>query len=217
MVITVERYAPCILGYGTSPATVGRGIGGQAARLKYTDDGAEPMRRISGIGSALLLAALVGCRSDSSTPTGPGRDQGPARSLGATGTALMECPASATETSTGLIGPLGGTLVVGGIQITVPANAVLSPTSFTLTVPQSNYLEIDLKAGDAEHFVFESPVVVAIDYGRCGLSRFHSALSAWNIDPATKALLEEMPSVDSQLTHTIIFSTIHFSGYAVAD
>jgi hypothetical protein len=181
------------------------------------------MTRISQLGSALLLAALVGCTGDSSTPTGPGKDQAPTKNqigqIGQTGrgATLIACPSSAAETSTGLIGPLGGVLGPGGIRVIVPANAVLAPTSFTLTVPASNYLEIDVQAGDAGHFVFERPVVVAIDYGRCGLPRFHRALTVWNIDPDTKALLEEMPSVDSQLTHTIIFSTIHFSGYAVAD
>ncbi len=155
------------------------------------------MIRIFRRGTVLLLAALVGCPGDS--------------------VALISCPAPGTESSSGLIGPLGGVLAVGGIRVIVPVNAVLVPTSFSLTVPESNYLEIDVKAGDADHFVFERPVVVAIDYGRCGLPRFHRALSAWNIDPDTKALLEEMPSVDSQLTHTITFSTIHFSGYAVAD
>jgi hypothetical protein len=163
------------------------------------------------------LAALVGCPGDSSTPTGPGKDQGPTKSLFGGSAALITCPAPETVSGGELIGPLGGVLAVGGIRVIVPANAVLVPTSFSLTVPSSNYLEIDVKAGDADHFVFERPVVVAIDYGRCGLPRFHDALSVWNIDPDTKALLEQMPSVDSQLTHTIIFSTIHFSGYAVAD
>jgi hypothetical protein len=166
------------------------------------------------------LAILVGCLGDSGTPSGPSKDPGPTKNWGAEGTqgaSLLICPAATSQASTGLIGPLGGVLAVGGIRVIVPAGAVLAPTSFTLTVPESNYLEIDVKAGDADHFVFERPVVVAIDYGRCGLPLFHSALSAWNIDPDTKALLHEMASVDSLLTHRIIFSTIHFSGYAVAD
>jgi hypothetical protein len=176
------------------------------------------MMRITRLGTALLLAALVGCLGDSNTPTGPGKDQGPTKSWSdAEGTALIDCPAPTTQSSSGLIGPLGGVLSVGGVRVIVPVDAVLVPTSFTLTVPASNYMEIDVRAGDADHFVFERAVVVAIDYGRCDLPRFHGALSVWNIDPDTKALLEQMPSVDSQLTHTIIFSTIHFSGYAVAD
>jgi hypothetical protein len=39
----------------------------------------------------------------------------------------------------------------------------------------------------------------------------------WNIDPSSKELLERMIGVDEKLTHTLIFTTIHLSGYAVAD
>jgi hypothetical protein len=175
------------------------------------------MRRFPKIGLALLLAALVGCPGDSGTPTGPSKDPGPTKSVSAAAATLIACPASTTVTSSQLIGPLGGVLAAGGIRVVVPVNAVLAPTAFTLTVPASNYLEIDVKAGGAEHFLFERPVLVAIDYGRCGLPRFHSALTAWQIDPASKALLEPMPTLDTGLTNTVIFTTIHFSGYAVAD
>jgi hypothetical protein len=175
------------------------------------------MTRIHHLGLALLLATLVGCPGDSGTPTGPSKDPGPTRSLAAGDATLIECPAAETRTGTGLIGPFGGVLSAGGISVTVPANAVLAPTTFVLTVPASKYLEIDVKTADAEHFVFELPVIVTIDYGRCDLPWFHSTLTAWNIDPVTKALLEQMPSVDSKLTRTISFSTSHFSGYAVAD
>jgi hypothetical protein len=175
------------------------------------------MTRIPKLGLALLLAAFAGCSSDSNTSTDPSKAPGPSKSLAAGNATLIDCPAPASETGTGLIGPLGGVLSTGGIRVVVPANAVLVPTAFILTVPASNYLEIDVRTADAEHFVFELPVVVSIDYGRCGLPGLHSALTAWNIDPDTKALLEQMPSVDIPLTHTLVFSTTHFSGYAVAD
>jgi hypothetical protein len=175
------------------------------------------MTQIPKLGLALLLAAFVGCSGDSSTSTDPSKDPGPSKSLAAGDPILIDCPATATETGTGLIGPLGGVLSAGGIRVVVPANAVLVPTTFILSVPTSNHLEIDVRTADAEHFMFELPVVVSIDYGRCGLPVLHSALTAWNIDPDTKALLEQMPSVDSQLTHTLVFETTHFSGYAVAD
>jgi hypothetical protein len=175
------------------------------------------MTRIPKLGLALLLAALVGCPGDSRTPTGPSKDPGPTKSVASGEATLIGCPMAETATATGLIDALGGVLSAGGVRVIVPANAVLAPTTFTLTVPASSYLEIEVRTPDAEHFVFERSVLVAIDYGRCDLPLFHSALTAWNIDPDTKALLEQMPSVDSKLTHTIFFSTSHFSGYAVAD
>jgi hypothetical protein len=102
--------------------------------------------------------------------------------------------------------------------VLIPANAVLSPTTFRLIVPASRIVEIAVRAGDAEHFLFEQPVLVTIDYGRCAdaLSRT-GTLSVWHIDESSKALLENMSAVDLRLLHTISFYTGHLSGYAVAD
>jgi len=131
---------------------------------------------------------------------------------------LINCPAGEARSATALIGPLGGVLAAGGTQVVIPANAVLSPTTFTLNVPSSKYVEIEVTTDTSEHFVFAQPVVVTLDYGRCGRSNLLRApLTAWNIDPQTKALLEPMTSVDNKLTQTVTFTTIHFSGYAVAD
>jgi hypothetical protein len=59
---------------------------------------------------------------------------------------------------------------------------------------------------------------MSIDYSRCATPELDQhTLSVWNIDPDSKALLEQMTSVDLKLTHTITFTTIHLSGYAVAD
>jgi hypothetical protein len=131
---------------------------------------------------------------------------------------LVNCPAGPEQSATALIGPLGGVLAAGGTQVVIPANAVLSPTTFKLTVPASKYVEIEVTTDASEHYVFSQPVVVALDYSRCGRSNLLRApLSAWNIDPQTKALLEPMVSVDNKLTQTVTFTTLHFSGYAVAD
>jgi hypothetical protein len=131
---------------------------------------------------------------------------------------LIKCPAGAEQSASSLIGPLGGVLAVDGARVVIPANAVLSPTTFTLTVPASRYVEIEVTTGASEHYVFSQPVVVTLDYGRCGRSDLLRApLSAWNIDPQTKALLEPMISVDDKVTQTVTFTTLHFSGYAVAD
>jgi hypothetical protein len=131
---------------------------------------------------------------------------------------LIKCPAATEQSATSLIGPLGGVLTVGATRVVIPANAVLSPTTFTLTVPASKYVEIEVTTDSSEHYVFSQPVLVTLDYGRCGRSDLLRApLSAWNIDPQTKALLEPMVSVDNKLTQTVTFTTVHFSGYAVAD
>ena len=133
--------------------------------------------------------------------------------------ALLQCaPAAAEQTTSAIIGPLGGTLSIGATSVVIPRDAVLTPTSFRLTIPASSYVEIAVRAGDAEHFVFAQPVLVTIDYGRCaaGLPA-QQALTAWHIDETSKALLENMSGVDLRALHVITFYTGHLSGYAVAD
>jgi hypothetical protein len=173
------------------------------------------------LAAAIISFAGAGCASDNPTSAVDANGASAAwggRHNSSDTPALLECPASTTESATGIIGALGGVLSVGGTSVVIPANAVLAPTSFTLTVPASPYLEIEVTAGGADHFVFDKAVLVSIDYGRCGSSSlFEPAHEAWNIDPATKALLEKMPGVDIKLAHTVVFSTIHFSGYALVD
>jgi hypothetical protein len=168
---------------------------------------------------AFVLLAGAACSGDGSPSA---RMTAPSTSAPTTwdfsSASLIQCPTNTPLSTTGIIGPLGGLLAVGNTLVIIPANAVLAPTSFTLTVPTSQYVEIAVDAAGTDHFVFAAPVTVVIAYGRCNRANINSVpLTAWNIDPVTKALLEQMPSVDDKLFQTVTFTTIHFSGYAVAD
>lgn len=171
---------------------------------------------------AFVVVAASACGSDATTGV-PDRTRSDGRALppllGGSGTSLLQCdPPVAAGTTTGVIGPLGGLLSIGGTRVLIPANAVLAPTAFRLTVPASRLVEISVRAGDAEHFLFEQPVLVTIDYGRCADAvPLSSPLSVWHIDETSKSLLENMSAVDLRLLHTITFYTGHLSGYAVAD
>jgi hypothetical protein len=171
---------------------------------------------------AFTLLATASCAGDSATGLTAADSSASLRLplLGGSSTPqLLQCtpPASAQSVSA-LIGPLGGTLAIGGTRIVIPENAVLTPTTFTLTIPQSALAEVSIRAGDAEHYLFQLPVLVTIDYSRCtsGLSLLRP-VTAWHIDETSKALLEQMPGVDLRLLASITFSTPHLSGYAVAD
>ena len=167
--------------------------------------------------AGLALAGGASCTSDH--VAGPqSTDRLSLLGVSSSSPSLITCPADDSQSATGLIGPLGGVLAAGNTRVLIPADAVLSSTTFTLSVPSSKYVEIEVTAQGSEHFVFELPVTVTIDYARCSRSDLDQALlSAWNINPVTKALLERMVSVDDKLARTVSFSTIHFSGYAVAD
>lgn len=170
------------------------------------------------LAAALSLAGVASCTTDP-VPGPLASNRSALLGLtGGNGTSLITCPAGDSQTATSVIGPLGGVLSAGNTRVVIPADAVLAPTAFTLNVPSSKYVEIEVTAGGSEHFVFALPVTVTLDYGRCNGSDLEkSSLSAWNIDPATKGLLEAMVSVDDKVARTVTFSTIHFSGYAVAD
>ena len=170
------------------------------------------------LAASLALAGAASCTADRVSSPRPAERSSLLGFGGSASSALLTCPTGPASSVTSTIGPLGGLLAVGNTQVVIPANAVLAPTTFTLTVPSSKYVEIEVTAAGSEHFLFELPVTVTIDYSRCGRSNIDlRPLAVWNIDPETKALLEPMPSVDNKLTKSVLFTTLHFSGYAVAD
>jgi hypothetical protein len=132
---------------------------------------------------------------------------------------LVACPTSQSETTTGFISPLGGSLEVAGASVVFPAGALLEETEFTVTVPAGQFVEVEIEATGFGHFEFLEPIVVRIDYSRCSRSNILRApLQVWYIDEATKALLERQTVLlDDKLIRTITFTTPHLSTYAVAE
>jgi hypothetical protein len=133
------------------------------------------------------------------------------------GPRLVECQTSESISTDGTIGALGGTISIGGTSVLIPAGALLGPTDVRLTIPASKYVEVEIRAGNQEHFLFELPIAVTIDYSRCDRSDvLFKPLSAWYIDAETKQLKENMSGVDNKLTRSVTFTTPHLSGYAIA-
>ena len=171
---------------------------------------------------AILAFSVIGSCADA--PTAPSRSQpasssdSAAKLLSLGGPRPLYCPTSQTQTTTTVLDAAGGLLSVGGTSVLVPAGALLEPTTMTLTVPASNYMEIDVSVAGIEHFVFELPITVKVSYARCSslLSRL-LPLEAWHWDSKTKTFLELMPSVDDKLTRTVTFTTPHLSGYIIAN
>jgi len=160
--------------------------------------------RFTSFGSLLLAGATCGDQHATTvqTPASP---------------SLLRCPTTQTQTTTALVSTLGGVVSVGATSVQIPAGALTVATSITLTIPASQYMEIEVKANDLTSFLFQQSVSITIDYSRCSASEANKApLSVWHIDTQTKALLENMGGTDSKTSHTITFSTGHLSGYAVA-
>lgn len=135
-----------------------------------------------------------------------------------TGATLVECPVDETRSTSGVVDILGGTVSLEGHSISLPEGAVLLPTEITLTVPASNYMEIEIRANDLESFEFETPVSITLSYDRCTRSNIDkSDLTVWQIDPATKALLEHMGGEDDKTARNVTFESGHLSGFAIAN
>jgi hypothetical protein len=173
------------------------------ARLRYT----------AGI-SLTIVATLLACTAPGITDAVSQEQAVRGLSLGAPN--LIECPANGSSSTTEVVGPLGGLVSVGGTSISIPAGALLSPVSLTVTVPESNLMEIDISVSGTEHFLFELPVVVTLSYARCNRNNL-GALSVWYIDSETKEPLENMGGINNPLLKTITFVTPHLSGYAIAN
>ncbi|HEU4996025.1 MAG TPA: hypothetical protein VFT29_14480 [Gemmatimonadaceae bacterium] len=168
--------------------------------------------------TALAAASLAACASSPTETSRTTPDSNATLLPQAGAPQLLHCPATQTVSTSALVTPLGAVLSIAGTSISIPAGALLSPTTVTVTVPASEYMEVDVTAMGASHFVFELPVVITIDYSRCGpVNLFAAPYSAWYIDSETKALLELMVSVDNKLTRTVTFTTGHLSGYALAN
>lgn len=181
------------------------------------------MTQVTDFRRAVALLAVMACSGDAPAPTQASSTAASAQILWSPAPAtqkatLIECPAATPQSTSARIGPLGGILALGNTRIVIPLSAVLFPTKFTLTIPGSNLAEIEVSAEGTSHYLFRLPIAMAIDYSRCNQPELdHEALSVWNIDPQSKQLLERMIGVDEKLTHTVVFTTIHLSGYAVAD
>ncbi|HET7583456.1 MAG TPA: hypothetical protein VFK13_01025 [Gemmatimonadaceae bacterium] len=171
--------------------------------------------------TAGALWLIAGC--DEPTATRSMTDESPTSVLSEvtatvlTAPSLLVCPSTTAQSASATIGPNGGILSVGGNVVVIPRGAVPTDTKFTITVPASQHLEVDISAEGFDTFNFAVPALIALDYGRCADSAIPSkSLAAWYIDRSTKSLLQLMGSFDDRLTRHVIFATGHLSGYAIA-
>ena len=174
--------------------------------------------------AAGLSLAATSCMDVATTPTTPtaatsAAHQPPSpRTDGASSPQFLVSPTAETQQTTGIVGLLGGILSLGGARIEIPFGAVLQPTLFEITVPASQYMEVEIHAVGLTTFLFNRPVNVTIDYSRCDANAIPpgAVLQGVYIDSQTKAVLQEMGGTDDRASHAITFSTGHLSGYGVA-
>jgi hypothetical protein len=179
------------------------------------------------IAFSLAAIALVGCSDVALPGPGPGRigtdttqtdtTQQTPDTTGISQRRLIECPTTQAVASAVFIGVLGGVVSAAGSSILIPPAALLSSTLITFTVPASTFMEVDITANNLASFLFRANVIVAIDYSRCPTSVTEGkTLTVWQINPQTKALIQNMNGVNDPAQRRMTFTTDHLSGYAIA-
>ena len=170
---------------------------------------------VSGLAASTCAAMLLG----SCTDAPPSALTGPRAHVAAVPlpTELLSCPSSETHSASATIGPAGGVLTAAGSSVVVPRGAVRRPVEFTLTVPESDILEIDIVATGHDRYVFERPVAVNLDYSRCASAlASRGAVGVWHIDAGTRELLEYRHATRLKRHEIASFSIEHLSTYALA-
>lgn len=165
----------------------------------------------------LLIAAISAACSESSPLEPVSPVEHPVAMSWFGGASLVSCPSTVTRSVSKTVGLFGGSLELDGTRVTIPFGAVLLPTTITLTLPASPYMEVDLTANLLDHISFPVPVTVSIDYSRCSADAIDDApMHVWYISDLTRALLENLGGTDNRESSTITFTTIHFSGFSIA-
>jgi hypothetical protein len=161
--------------------------------------------------AGLIVLASLSCGEERATEPS---SESPALAVGP---ALLQCPTNQASTTQAIVTSLGGVVRLGNTSISIPSGSVVLPTLITVTIPASKYVEVEVRANQLVHFVFQQPVSITIDYSRCNRSNIdQTPAQAWYIDAVTKQMLENMNGVDNKATQSITFTTGHLSNYAVA-
>lgn len=175
--------------------------------------------RIRRLRFVALAAAVTACSEPTAPSFSNAASTNDAPAAAAVSGGLVECPTNESQSTLALVGVGGGTVSLGGTQIVIPQGALplFGLNLISLRIPASQYVEVDVRVNGLVHFVFQQPVTVSIDYGRCTRSDIDRApLTVWYIDPVTKAFIADMNGVDDKVARTVTFTTDHFSGYAIA-
>lgn len=152
------------------------------------------------------LALIAGCSDQQ--PVAPSAQSG----LFGTLTGLLTCDPLSYDSTTQLVGPQGGVILVGPHRLTIPAGALSDTVSITAVVRSEDVNEVRFQP---EGLQFAQPAQLSMSYANCGLV---PSLLPKRIAHTSDLLdiLEYVTSVDNVLARRVTGSLEHFSGYAVA-
>lgn len=168
-------------------------------------------RRMTVFVLGLVLVAGVSCASDDALgPSEPKQSLLPsASSSGAENLRLLSCSAQPHVAVTEVVGPIGGTIVVGSHKLVIPAGALTR--NHTIRAEQVTGRVNSVRFAP-EGLKFEGPAKLTLSYANC------SPLLLKRVVYTDELLrvLELIPSIDNSRTKAVTGDIRHFSRYAVA-
>jgi len=171
--------------------------------------------RVLGI-VALVTIPMSSC-SAPQAPTAPeaAADVMPALSLPGVGgilTGLLACERQPYARTVQTIGPLGGSIRVGGHWLVIPAGALARPVTITAEAPSDLVASVRFSP---EGLRFSRPATVTLDYSSCPLGRLQ-LLKRVAYTNERLEILSYLLSRDNLLLMRVSADLEHFSRYAVA-
>jgi len=171
-------------------------------------------RSASALACSAIILVLANCSADAPTSGA----STPTFSLSRVGARhdLLACPGGNDSVSVRkVIGRNGGRIELGGFAMDVPKGALLDTTTFVMKVPLSQVLKVRIHARGVDHFTFEKPVSITLDYSRC--SSVPADPTGWYVDETTDREIEQMPGFNNAPAQSFTLQTGHLSGYALAN
>jgi hypothetical protein len=172
---------------------------------------------------AMVLAAAVSCTSDETL--GPSEPQGPvslapvqddsALLLGGLtdllqNLRLLSCSPQQYVSVSQVVGPAGGTIVVGSHRLVIPAGAL--GRNYTIRAEQVTH-RVNSVRFSPEGLRFARPAKLTMSYANCSPLL---VLKRVVYTDELLRILELIPSIDDLKTRTVTGDIRHFSRYAVA-
>ncbi|MCI0689998.1 MAG: hypothetical protein L0Y54_22605 [Sporichthyaceae bacterium] len=174
--------------------------------------------------SLVLVLSLFGLSSCGPTdgPTAPSNAPEPSLLLGSSGgllgtgvgTGLLSCTPLPYARTEQVVGPAGGTIVVGPHRLVVPAGALAEPVLITAEAPSDSVASVRLLPHGLT-FAAGRPARLTLSYANCSLL---GQLLPKRVVYTTDLLeiLEWLLSIDEPLARRVSTNLDHFSRYAVA-
>lgn len=164
-----------------------------------------------------LVAFSASCSPDAAT--GPAPVQEPAVEspflgglIGGVVDELLACRVDESASTTQVVGPEGGTIVVGRHSLHIPSGALQEQVEITATAPAGDRVELQLLPHGLR---FERRTVLRMSYAECGAVRGLLLRIAY-VDDDRRTILEVLPSVVNLLRREVYGTTDHFSSYMLA-